>query len=47
MFAAHPWSIFAVDAAVIANVAAAVRFCIGVDDFTVETGLRRTIRSFD
>ena len=40
MLAAHPLVSFAVDAAEIPYVAAAVRFAIGVDDLAVETGPR-------
>src|SRR5437016_5938495 len=39
MLAAHPLSIFALDAAVIAEIAAAVGLAIGVDDLAIETGL--------
>ena len=40
MLSAHPLASFAVDAAEISYVAAAVRFGVGVDDFTIETALR-------
>ena len=40
MFAPHPLSIFALDTAKIANVAAAVSFSVGVDDLTIEPGAR-------
>jgi hypothetical protein len=38
MLAAHPLASFAVDAAEISDVAAAVRFGVGFDDLTIETG---------
>jgi hypothetical protein len=41
MLAAHPLPIFSLDTAVVANVAPAIRFGVGVDDFMVETELRR------
>src|SRR5256886_2681592 len=40
MFAPHPLSIFALDTAKIANVAAAISFSVGVDDLTIEPGAR-------
>ena len=40
MLAAHPWPIFAVHAAVIANVAPAIRLGVGVDDLAPESVLR-------
>ena len=46
MLTTHPGNVLGVDAAEVSYVAAAVRFCFGVDDFTVETGLAGTIRSF-
>src|SRR5713101_8824078 len=42
MFAAHPWSSFGVNAAEIADVAAAIRLRISVDDLTPESGLGHT-----
>ena len=39
MLAAHPLSIFALHAAVIANVAATIRLGVGVDDLAPESGL--------
>jgi hypothetical protein len=44
MLASHPWLIFALDAAVIADVAATVRFGVGVDNLapeSVQPGARR------
>jgi hypothetical protein len=38
MLAAHPLAGFAVDAAEIPYVTAAVRFGVGFDDLTIETG---------
>ena len=38
VLAAHPGNILSLDAAEIANVAAAIRFCIGVDDLAIEAG---------
>src|SRR5207249_8542757 len=40
MFAAHPGDLPSLYAAKISYVASAVRFCICVDNFTIETGLR-------
>ena len=39
MLAAHPWLIFAVDAAEISYITSAVGFGIGVDELTIETRL--------
>jgi len=38
VFAAHPLPGFALNVAEISNIAAAVRFASGVDDFTIEPG---------
>jgi hypothetical protein len=40
MFATHPGNVLGLDAAEVSYVAAAVRFCIAVDDLAIETGLR-------
>src|SRR5260370_42380262 len=40
MLAAHPLSIFALRAAIIADVAAAVGFGIGIDDLAIKSGRR-------
>ena len=40
MFAAHPLPGFAVNAAKISHIAAAVRFTVGVDNLAIETGFR-------
>src|SRR6266404_9856330 len=42
MFAGHPRDILAADAAVVSDVAAAIRLGIGVDDLTPESGLGHT-----
>src|SRR6266581_713975 len=42
VLAAHPLSIFALQTSVIANVAAAVRLGVGVDDLAPESGLGNT-----
>ncbi len=39
MLAAHPGNVLGLDAAEISDVAAAVRFCVGVNKLTIETGL--------
>ena len=38
VFAAHPFPGFALNAAEISHIAPAVRFAIGVDDLTIESG---------
>jgi len=38
ILAAHPGDVLGLDAAEIANVAAAIRFSIGVDELTIEAG---------
>ena len=39
MFSAHPGHVLGLDTAKIPYVAAAVRFCVGVDKLMIETGL--------
>src|SRR5207249_11156289 len=40
MLAAHPLSIFAQNASIVANVAAAIRLRVGIDYFSIKPGLR-------
>jgi hypothetical protein len=39
ILAAHPGHVLGLDAAKISDVAAAVRFCVGVDELSIETCL--------
>src|ERR1043166_3501125 len=42
LLSSHPWLIFALHAAVISNIAAAVRFRVGIDDLAIRSRTRHT-----